>query len=162
MCNRFDPLNNQSAKKKILPRPSSTTNLSTITQLIKSNKLSKQSLGNHLLNHVNKIYKSRTFFFFFSKWKAGASIGQKVIRDNSSSMTMCTEYSRKHQTCIEMKYTLRQLKWHKTSKLRRLVQRENWRNPKCGKQRHENLWSDKHGWHCPKNNAQMYVFDQID
>ena len=45
--------------KFVFPWPSSTTNISTITQPIKSNKISNQSLDSYLLNHIIRIYKSR-------------------------------------------------------------------------------------------------------
>ena len=54
----------------LFPRSSATIDFATITQPIKSNNISNESLDNYLLNHVNKIYKSRHYFiinFFFKR-----------------------------------------------------------------------------------------------
>ena len=43
----------------LFPWPSSTIDFATITQPIKSNNISNESLDNYLLNHVNRICKIR-------------------------------------------------------------------------------------------------------
>ena len=45
--------------KFVFPRSSSTTDFSIIPQPVKSNNISNESLDNYLLNHINRIYKSR-------------------------------------------------------------------------------------------------------
>ena len=45
--------------KFVFPRPSSTIDFATITQPVKSNNTSNESLDNYLLNHVTRFYKSR-------------------------------------------------------------------------------------------------------
>ena len=90
--NRFVHLNNQISKMYV---SSALFNyrFATITQAIKINNISNESLDNYLLKHVNRIYKSR-IIILWKEWKAWLSRGQKEICDNESPLTKNSEYEK--------------------------------------------------------------------